>query len=714
MPFKFHVLEDLYTSIAIHSDPTRRWISVFHPWPLARMLSPQDLQSWMIQRFKYAAGAIDILVNDNPLFRRGLPMATRLMYAATFWANLSGLWSPLLVAAPILYLFTGLAPVRAYQVEFFMFIAPFVLSTELALRAASRGVPSWSGRLAYIAAFPLFLQALWTVLRGRRIAFPVTPKTREQGRFLHLVIPQIAILALSAAAVLAGVWRAQHGALTITGLVVNSFWCALNGMAMWKLVSAAWWQPRETTMTTPRRRAINASVVAAVIVATALLAVPAATSVQATAAGPTPQAHAPLTEREAGMARAAWSYFDANYQPTTCLANSVEGYPSTTLWDTASYIGALVAADRLKLISEHEASARLSCLLKTLASLDLVDDALPNKAYDTRSARMTNYQNQPGEIGTSAVDAGRLLIWLRIVKDRYPEQADAVDKAVLHWRFCEVLDAYGTLYGSYRQANGALTRVQEGRLGYEEYAAKGFQLWGFDTTRASQVDPFRRRNVDGISIEYDARDPKSFGAHTAVVSEPSLLDGLELNWDSAADRISADSMHTDGWAADYAERIYTVQERRFRTTGRLTARTEHHLNVAPYFVYDAILANDVPWNTVTEDSLAVPQFAAVSSRAAIAMWALWRTDYTTQLFEAQAPLADPSRGFFEGVYEAGAVIPVRTANTNGIILEALLHKVEGKLLRPGAPRNGLWERTLADPAACGAQCLPRGKSGVAR
>ena len=41
--------------------------------------------------------------------------------------------------------------------------------------------------------------------------------------------------------------------------------------------------------------------------------------------------HGALTPREMEMARAAWSYFEARFQPETGLVNTVGAYPSTTL-----------------------------------------------------------------------------------------------------------------------------------------------------------------------------------------------------------------------------------------------------------------------------------------------------------------------------------------------------------------------------------------------
>ena len=42
--------------------------------------------------------------------------------------------------------------------------------------------------------------------------------------------------------------------------------------------------------------------------------------------------------------------------------------------------------------------------------------------------------------------------------------------------------------------------VQEGRLGYEEYAALGFQAWGFETRQASRLEPFGKAWIDGVQI----------------------------------------------------------------------------------------------------------------------------------------------------------------------------------------------------------------------
>ena len=133
-----------------------------------------------------------------------------------------------------------------------------------------------------------------------------------------------------------------------------------------------------------------------------------------------------LTAEERALAETAWRYLRNNTQPGTGLVNAVENYPSATLWDMGSAMAGVTAAQRLGLIDRADASARLRAMLDTLGRITLFRGLCPNKAYDTRDGERVDYANQPGEIGCSALDVGRLLVWLRITAQRYPELAAAV------------------------------------------------------------------------------------------------------------------------------------------------------------------------------------------------------------------------------------------------------------------------------------------------
>jgi cellulose synthase (UDP-forming) len=244
-PYKFHVSEDIYTSIVLHSDRERGWKSVLHPVVQARMLSPNDLLSWTIQRFKYAGGTLDIMAHDNPLLRRGLTIPQKLMYGSTFYSYLAPLWTIVFLVSPIIFLFTGIAPVSGYSLDFFVHIAPFLLFNELSQLVALWGNSNAKGRAWYLAMFPLNLQALWAVVRGQKISFPVTPKDRQVGTYPRLVRWQIAVAVLTIAGLVWGwsAYAAGREGYTVGAMIANTVWGLSNVLAMVPMIRAAFWQP---------------------------------------------------------------------------------------------------------------------------------------------------------------------------------------------------------------------------------------------------------------------------------------------------------------------------------------------------------------------------------------------------------------------------------------------------------------------------------------
>ena len=107
-----------------------------------------------------------------------------------------------------------------------------------------------------------------------------------------------------------------------------------------------------------------------------------------------------LNERELRAAQVAWHYFEQFTQPDTGLANSVGNYPSTTLWDTASYVAGMVSAYELCLIEKPEFDRRMTQLLTTIKQLELFRHELPNKVYHTKTGAKVDYTNKPGEKST--------------------------------------------------------------------------------------------------------------------------------------------------------------------------------------------------------------------------------------------------------------------------------------------------------------------------
>ncbi len=419
----------------------------------------------------------------------------------------------------------------------------------------------------------------------------------------------------------------------------------------------------------------------------ALAGLPDAAVVQPSSDIPTAPGPRPLTADERRWAEVAWRYFEQNTRPETGLADSVAGFPATTMWDTGSYLLGTIAAERLGLLPRDAFDRRLAAALASLARLPLFDGALPNKSYDTRTLAMTDYNGNPTGrgIGWSAIDIGRVLIPLGIVAWGYPEHAAAAEAVLARWRLDRVVEG-GLLHGMTVGGDGVVATHQEGRIGYEEYAALAYALVGHDTFDALQVSDFLEWvDVEGVQVPADRRDPATLGAHTYVLSEPYALRLLEFD--------------PGATSRELAFRVYRAQERRYERERVLTAVTEDHLDRPPHFVYNTVYANGKAWNTITDAGADASEFRTLSSKAALSWAALYDTPYTRRLAEAAAKLHDPQRGWYAGSYEKdGSVNTALTANTNGIILEGLHYRRFGPMLRPSGAKGEERAATSASEA----------------
>lgn len=376
-----------------------------------------------------------------------------------------------------------------------------------------------------------------------------------------------------------------------------------------------------------------------------------------------------LSAEERRWAAVAWRYFERNTDNETGLVHSVQDYPAATMWDTGSYLLALLAARRLDTIGEGEFDARMDKALASLARMPLYADALPNKSYSTSTLAMVDYAGNPvrSGIGWSALDVARLLIALNAVALQYPDHTEGAVQVIQRFDLSRAA-ANGALVGAVVTADGAMRELQEGRLGYEQYAAASYALTGFDARDALDYRPHLSWvAVQGVRVPVDNRDPKQYGARNFVVSEPYMLAGLEFGWDAAT--------------RELAWRVYRAQEERFRKTGVPTAVTEDHLDRAPYFAYNSVYSDGQAWNTVTEKGQSIPELRTLSVKAAFGWYALYQSEYAAKLVGSLEGLYDPDKGWYAGRYEAdGSPNRVLTANTNAVVLESLAYIAHGRLL----------------------------------
>jgi hypothetical protein len=124
-----------------------------------------------------------------------------------------------------------------------------------------------------------------------------------------------------------------------------------------------------------------------------------------------------------------------------------------------------------------------------------------------------------------------------------------------------------------------------------------------------------------------------------------------------------------------------AQQARFKKTGILTAVSEDHIDVAPYFVYNTVYVAGKTWAAITDKGQDASAFKSLSTKTVFGWHALYNTDYSALMLKAVNTLNEPTKGWYAGLYEqTGKPNKAITANTNGVVLQSLAYIKYGKSL----------------------------------
>ncbi|HEX6322454.1 MAG TPA: DUF3131 domain-containing protein [Vicinamibacterales bacterium] len=359
----------------------------------------------------------------------------------------------------------------------------------------------------------------------------------------------------------------------------------------------------------------------------------------------------------------AWRYVTKHYIPSTGLVAAVPNYDYATVWDLASSLAAVYCAGELNLIDRREADARLLRALETLARYPLYDGTALNKAYSVTSGAMVDRAERRSTrgYGWSTTDLGRLLVWLRIIGSSRDSLAGPAEAIVQRLKFDRLI-ADGYLWGEDIDPAGGTRRYQEGQLGYEQYAARGFALWGHRADKALDFETNALPiTVMGHQVAADLRQ------RDRLTSDPFVLSGLELGWEPRE--------------APLARGVLAAQEERFKRTGIVTMAGEDALAVPPhFFYYYGVFTNNREFGLdVQAPRTFVDGPRWISTKAAFGWHALAPSAYTRRAISAVRAAAGPD-GWASGVYERGGSTNVPNINTAAVVLEAALFERLGRPL----------------------------------
>lgn len=363
-------------------------------------------------------------------------------------------------------------------------------------------------------------------------------------------------------------------------------------------------------------------------------------------------------------AKAAWAYFRSTRSGATGVVEAIAGSGFTTPSAIGDQIAAAIAADRLHLIDRREFDDTISSALTFLSTMPLSNGEMPARYYSTRDGGLIDPPRQGVDPGWSSVETGRLLIWLRVLVDRYPQYEPFVVRALSRWQTCRAVDEAGELRNALPSGQGLLNGP-EAQSGPALYAAQGFNAWGESVKWPASPPEEDHVTIEGEDFALAARAP--------LASVPYALLGIEFAWKAPQGQAMSQARAME-------ERLWQVQTRRWERTGLVTARGDYRRTSAPYAVTDAVLAGGFPWSTTGEDGKAYPDLALVSTRTGFLLAALHDSGQAKPLMNTLSTLYDPASGWYEGRYESsGAYEWTRSSATNAAVLESILYRNAGKL-----------------------------------
>ena len=158
-PFKFHISEDIYTSLLIHGAKKKKWQSILYPEVLSKMLSTQDFKSRCKQLYRYATGTLDMAFKELPFSKLNMTFGQKILYFSTIYSYIGAVWHLIFLVSPIIYLFTEIAPVGTSYQEFLKHLVPYLLINEITQMVDCAKLNKFNDRV-------LYLGFIWINLNG--------------------------------------------------------------------------------------------------------------------------------------------------------------------------------------------------------------------------------------------------------------------------------------------------------------------------------------------------------------------------------------------------------------------------------------------------------------------------------------------------------------------------------------------------------------------
>lgn len=235
------ITEDAATALKLHS---RGYGSVFINKPMIMGLSPESFDSLIVQRSRWAQGMTQILMLQNPLFRKGLSLAQRMCYfnACLYW--LFGLARIILFLAPLMFIFLNLRVYNASLMQVVAYAIPHLIGSYFVSNFLYGNLrhPFFSELFETIQSIFLAPAVLSVFLRPRSPRFRVTPKAAslEKDSLSRLAAPFYVMLVLAIAAYPIAAWRYMNNPTLIDTITICTIWNSFNLLLVLCSLGVVW------------------------------------------------------------------------------------------------------------------------------------------------------------------------------------------------------------------------------------------------------------------------------------------------------------------------------------------------------------------------------------------------------------------------------------------------------------------------------------------
>jgi hypothetical protein len=357
-------------------------------------------------------------------------------------------------------------------------------------------------------------------------------------------------------------------------------------------------------------------------------------------------------------ARAAWTYMEANYQRSTGLVNASPSWANTTTWDIGAQLLAFYSARGIGLVDSTEYDQKIRTTLASLERAPLFRGIAFTKTYSTKTGEF----GEGGGRSIAATDLGRLLVALKVIATNQPQYVNQIARIVKRIDFSKIVSD-GYLHGQMIGSNGKPWVFQEGRVGYEQYSARGFSEWGANVGNALDL----KKNSAPVTV-YGVPLLKDTRFQDRLLSEPFILYGLELGMPAEIGNL--------------ASNVLRAQQARFDSTGTVTIASEDASSTPPYyFYYYCVYCDAKPFVVgVAEPGKDLDAPRWVSTKAAFGWNAIMPSDYTQKALDRVAPALDAKRGWAAGVTEStGTPVQAWDINTAAVVLESAYYVLRGRV-----------------------------------